>query len=191
MANAAFKLMTMAEFLEFDDGTGRRFELRGGQPVMMASPARLHCILVSRVTTELRNRLRPPCEPEVEAGVLLPWTASEFFVADFAVSCEAPVSREQWCPNPVLIVEVLPPSTERDDRSEKLPAYRRLPSVQDALLVASTERAVEHWQRSGPACHKLDLGPGDAIRLGGLGIEFPLDELYAGLPLGPEEAVGG
>jgi Uma2 family endonuclease len=192
MASVARKLMTVAEFAEFDDGTDRRRELIGGEIVMMSPSLRPHRILASRLDAALRTRLRPPCEPEVEAGILLPWSANDYYEADLAVSC-APVTRELWCPDPILIVEVLSDSTERKDRRVKLPAYRRLPSVRDILFIATDEVLVEHYARvaDGSRWEVQDLGPGDTIRLEGLGIEFPLDELYAGLPLGPEEALGG
>ena len=60
------------------------------------------------------------------------------------------------------------------------------------LLVTTDEGLGEHYARAaGTRWEFQDLGPGDTVRLGGLGIEFPLDELYAGLPLGPEEPEGG
>ena len=191
MANLARKLMTVAEFADFDDGTDRRHELIGGEIVMMSPPLRRHRVLAARLARILNVRLRPPCEAEVEAGIVLPWTANDYYQADVAVSC-TPVGRELWCPDPVLIVEVLSDSTERKDRRVKLPAYRRLPSVLDILLVATDEALVEHYARAAGARWEVqDLKSGDVIRLAGLGIEFPLDELYAGLPLGPEEALGG
>src|SRR4051794_18805426 len=178
MADPAGKLTTVEEFLRFDGLTDRRYQLFGGQIVMMAPPGRTHGVLAMRLGRALGNRLAPPCEPQGEAGILLPWTSQSFYVADLAVTC-APPGPEQWCPDPVLIVEVLSPSTEADDRGVKLRAYRRLASVQDILLVASDRPAVEHYARAGESWTLTDLGPGDAVRLGSLGIELPVGELYA------------
>lgn len=190
MGEPAVKLMTVDEFLHWEDGTDRRFELIHGQPVMMAPPAPLHGALAMRMGRALGNRLQPPCEVLGEAGILLPWSGRNFYVADLAVSC-TPLGNELWCPDPVLIVEVLSPSTEALDRTVKLRAYRRLPSVQDILLVSSVEVAVEHYARAGDGWRFYDLGPGDTIRLAGLRIELPIDALYAGLDLGPpSEAMG-
>jgi Uma2 family endonuclease len=123
---------------------------------------------------------------ESEAGILLPWSDGDYYVADLAAS-RAPVGDERWCPDPVLVVEVLSPPTERDDRGVKLNDYRHIPSVQDVLIVASTRPLVEHNARSGPFWLVRELGPGDAIRLEGLGIEIPVGELYAGLAFGAAE----
>ena len=190
MGEPAAKLMTVDEFLRWEDGTDRRFELSQGQLVLMAPAARPHRALAARIAQHLNNRLRLPCLAESEAGILLPWSGHDFYVADLAVSC-TPLGRELWCPDPVLIVEIPSPSTEGLDRTVKLRAYRRLPSVQDILLVSSVEVAVEHYARADDRWHFRDLGSGDGIRLAGLGIELPVDALYAGLDLGPpSEATG-
>ncbi|MFO1048205.1 MAG: Uma2 family endonuclease [Geminicoccaceae bacterium] len=109
-------------------------------------------------------------------GILLPWSDTSFHIADIAVT-GAPLEPEQWCPDPVLIVEVLSPTTEAEDRGVKLPAYRRLASVQDILLVASDRVTVEHYARQGERWSIADRGPGESVRLVGLPVEIPVDEL--------------
>lgn len=185
MAEPARKLVTVAEFLRFEGEGDRRYQLVGGEIVMMAPPARLHGVLAMRIGRYLGNQLRPPCEPQGEAGIVLPWTDTSYYVADVAVTC-APMGPEPWCPDPVVIVEVLSPSTEAEDRGVKLRDYRRLASLQDILLVASDRVAVEHYARQGGQWLIADRGPGETVRLVGLPVEIPVDELYADLGLGPE-----
>jgi Uma2 family endonuclease len=69
----------------------------------------------------------------------------------------------------------------------KLPAYRRLASVQDILLVASDRVAIEHYVRRGDRWELVDAGADDMIRLTGLDIVLPVGDLYADLGL-PAEA---
>lgn len=182
MADAAEKLVTVEEFLRFDGESDRRYELFGGAIIMMSPPARLHGMMVSRLVRALGNRLSPPCEPQTEAGIRLPWSRLDYFQADLAVSCSQP-SPDQWCPDPVLIVEVLSPSTEQIDHTVKLRAYRRLASVRHILLVSTEEPSIEHYARTGRFWRLADLGPGDTIALEALGVEILVDELYAGFPL--------
>ena len=185
MAEPARKLVTVAEFLRFEGEGDRRYQLIGGEIVMMAPPARLHGVLAMRIGRHLGNQLRPPCEPQGEAGIVLPWTDTSYYVADVAVTC-APAGPEPWCPDPVVIVEVLSPSTEAEDRGVELPDYRRLVSVQDILLVASDRVAVEHYARQGGQWVIADRGPGETIQLAGLPVEIGVDELHADLGLGSE-----
>jgi Uma2 family endonuclease len=172
--------VTVAEFLRFEGERDVRYELVRGEIVAMAPAMRVHTIIAARIGRSIGNRLRPPCEVHTEAGILLPWSDGDYYVADLAVSC-APVGDERWCPDPVLVVEVLSPSTERDDRGLKLNDYRHIPPVQDVLLVASTRPLVEHNARSGPFWRVQELGPGETIRLESLGLEVSVDEFYAGL----------
>jgi Uma2 family endonuclease len=52
------------------------------------------------------------------------------------------------CASATTIVEVLSPSTEAYDRGEKLEHYRRIPSLEEIVLVAHDTRRVEVWRRS-------------------------------------------
>jgi Uma2 family endonuclease len=180
MSQAALKPVTVTEFLRWEDGTDRRYELIHGKIVAMARAARAHGVLAARMISVLAARLKPPCLPESEAGILLPNSDKDFYIADVAVSC-SPVGRERWCPDPLLIVEVLSPSTEDDNRASKVPPYRKIPSLQDILVIASQRVAVEHYARNGDLWVLGDLGPGDVIRLAGLDVTIPVDELYAGI----------
>lgn len=181
MAEPARELVTVEAFLAFEGEGDRRYELVGGEIVMMAPPLDRHGRLVIRLGAALSAGLRRPCEPRAEAGILLPWSAHDFYVADLAVSCAVATGEERWCPEPVLIAEILSPATAALDRGVKLAAYRRLPSVRHVLLLAGDRCAVEHYARTGPFWRLVDLGPGDVLRLEDLGVEIPLDPLYEGL----------
>ena len=185
MAEAARKLVTVAEFLRFEGESDRRYQLFGGAIVMMAPPSPTHGALAANVSRLIGNQLLRPCRTVSEAGITLPWSDMSFYVADVAVTC-SPLAGQSWCPDPVLIVEVLSPSTAAEDRGVKLPAYRRLASVQDILLLTSDRAAIEHYVRRGDRWELVDAGPDDVIRLGGLGIELPVGELYADLDLAGE-----
>ncbi len=188
---SARKLVDVAEFLAFEGEPDRRYELVRGEIVMMAPPMDRHGRLLVRLAATLAGGLRRPCEARVEAGILLPWSAHDFFVADLAVSCAAVTGDERWCPEPVLVAEILSPTSAAHDRSVKLPAYRRLASVRHVLLLAADRCAVEHYARSGPFWRLLDLGPGERIRLEELDLEIPLDGLYEGLlPDEPADPAG-
>jgi len=51
--------------------------------------------------------------------------------------------------NPIIVVEVLSPSTEADDRGEKFDRYRQLASLQEYSLVLQDRVRVEHYLRRG------------------------------------------
>jgi Uma2 family endonuclease len=51
--------------------------------------------------------------------------------------------------NPTVLIEVLSPSTEKNDRRRKAEHYRRLESLQEYLLIAQDKPQVERYRRQG------------------------------------------
>lgn len=86
--------------------------------------------------------------------------------------------------NPVVIVEVLSPSSEAYDRGEKFRHYRRVPSLREYVLVSQDQRLVEVWRREGEAWAPSEFGTGTVVRLASIDAEISIDELYTN-PLAP------
>src|SRR5947199_5880658 len=105
--------MTLSEFLRWDDGTDTRWELIDGVPVAMAPPGVAHGRLAARLAGRIDAALsaRPPCFVQSEAGIVRADRRDRFYVADLAVSCALPKAGQQITTEPVLIVEILAPST--------------------------------------------------------------------------------
>lgn len=181
MGEAARKRITVDEFLVWEGEGDRRYELFGGEIVAMAPPASYHGAIVANTIVAIKRSLRPPCQAISEAGVILPWRNDTYYQADLAVTC-SPIRAGTWAtPNPVVIVEVLSPSTAGQDRGIKLFDYRHIESVQEIIVVASDKKSVEHWRRGDGVWTLHDLGPGDHLDLTSIGSDFLVDTLYEGL----------
>ncbi len=87
MATAAPKRMTLAEFLEWDDGTDTRYELVRGHVVAMAPARARHGRIVGNLARHLGNHLKPPCGVYTEAGIVPAERDDSYYKADLAVSC--------------------------------------------------------------------------------------------------------
>jgi Uma2 family endonuclease len=181
MAEAARRRWTLEEFLAFDDGSDRRHELFEGEIVAMTPPARGHAALVARLGRAIGNALRPPCEVFTEAGIVSPARADSWYQADLVVACTPGLASDPFITEPVLIVEVLSPSTETVDRGRKAADYREIASVEEILLVASDRRRIERWRRERDGW-KVQIHDGDsAIELSPLGVTIDLGSLYDGI----------
>jgi Uma2 family endonuclease len=184
MANTAIKRMSIEEFLAWEDGTDTRYELIDGRPVAMVPPAPRHGSVAARFVRAVGNALagRPECEVYTEAGIRSTTRARNFFVADMAVSCTDQPARE--LERPVLIVEVLSPSTEAIDRKRKLRDYRLLPSLLEIVLIDSGEIYCEVHRRAGDVWRMDLLTDADArLKLESVGLDMRLGELYGGVRL--------
>jgi Uma2 family endonuclease len=173
--------MRLAEFLVWDDGSDRRYELTDGYLVMMAPATEAHGELAARLTIEIGSRLQIPCRVISEAGIAILDRADTYYIADLAVTCAPRETGRRMVAEPALIVEVLSPSTGQVDRWRKVADYRALPSVQEILVVFSDERRVELQRRGTDGWRVEDLIGQAALALHCCSSPIPLDVLYAEL----------
>ncbi|MGH6904321.1 MAG: Uma2 family endonuclease, partial [Geminicoccaceae bacterium] len=121
--------MTVAEFLEWDDGTDTRYELVRGRVAPMAPPSARHSVIASKIGGALETRLKRPCYVGMNAGVIRPDRDDTFYEADLVVSCTRLQADALTIPQPDVVIEVLSATTAEHDRGGKLYDYRRIGSV--------------------------------------------------------------
>ena len=80
--------------------------------------------------------------------------------------------------NPTLIVEVLSRSTEEYDRGDNFEHYKRIPSLEQYVLVGFRERQIEVWSRRADGWEKTIVRLGEVAALGSIGAELNVTELY-------------
>jgi Uma2 family endonuclease len=183
MAEPAAKRMSLAEFLEWNDGTDTRYELIDGRARAMAPPIEAHGTIVANLAAVTRPRLKPPCRVVVEAGIIPVDRADTWYQADLVVTC-APAERgARALAEPRLTVEVLSPTTAAHDRGVKLADYRRLASVEQIVLVASEDRHVEVWRRAEDGWNVQDLIGDATVALALGGPPLPLAAIYDAVAL--------
>jgi len=181
MAYPALKRMTVDEFLSWDDGTDRRYELVAGEIVAMAPPSGWHSAITANAILAIGPQLKSPCRIFNEAGIRLANRDDTYYQADFVVAC-APPPVARHVPAPTLIVEVLSPSTETHDRGRKVPDYCAIESVREILLVSSSAREIQLWRRAGTSWIVTSRTEG-RIELESVGATLGFDAIYAGTDL--------
>jgi Uma2 family endonuclease len=186
--------MTVDQFLDWEDGTDTRYELVGGVIVAMAPPAAGHGALAAALAGVINSALqaRRPCRAYSEAGIVRPGRNDTCYVADIAVSCEPLRPQDRLIRDPILIVEVMSPSTVRFDGQAKAADYRRIPSVQEIMLIDSTAMFAEVLRREGEQwISEIIQGPGANLSLRSIPLSLPMSELYEGLPLPETKTAAG
>src|SRR5437899_12287609 len=121
----AYKLLTAEEFLDACPNDQRHYQLFDGVIVAMAPPAIPHQIIVSALTLEIVLAVRanlPGCSVRSQAGIAPQGVAGrDHFETDVTVTCEqTSLGLRGLAEAPLLIVEILSPSTDRDDVFIKL-----------------------------------------------------------------------
>ena len=85
--------------------------------------------------------------------------------------------------NPTLLVEVTSKSTEDYDRGEKLNHYKQCPSLQAVLFISHRRHQITVVSRNGAGWDTSEFRPGQRVDVRALGLQFSVDELYAGITL--------
>lgn len=179
------KNTTVSEFLAWDSGDDARHELLRGQILAMAPATQVHQTIAGNLSGILRTALRarrPKCRVLVEAGIAV-GREDTAYIADLAVTCE-PVDRDARLNTaPLLIVEILSPSTERSDRTTKLIDYRGIPSVEEILLLEQDQMFCELHRRVEQGWMTDLLRGGESLlELRSIQVEVPLSEIYENVP---------
>jgi Uma2 family endonuclease len=88
-------------------------------------------------------------------------------------------------PNPVVVVEVLSPSTRHIDLSAKLADYFRLPSIAHYLIVDPERPRIVHHARTTGDTILTRIANEGSIRLDPPGLEFAMVDIYSDPPSSP------
>ncbi len=185
--SAALKQMTVDEFLLWAEGKDGRWELHDGVPVMMhdgapaMSPEPLgHVRAKGEAFVALRSALKASgIRGEVfPGGAAIHIDARTVFEPDVSVVCAQRQSDNAFAiQNPVIVLEVLSPSTAAIDHGPKFSGYFSLPSVQHYLILDPERRVVIHHKRGADAIETRALSSGVA-KLDPPGFELAVEALF-------------
>jgi Uma2 family endonuclease len=172
---------TVEEFEAWHARQPERWEFIGGQPRLMAPASMKHAIIKNNVGFALRQALADlGCTALIDGPQIL--TDEISAIPDVVVTC-APVDLSTpVIAEPVLIVEVMSPSSEADDAGRKWFSYRKLPSLKHYLVLSQDERAVQVHSRAGDLWRERFIGAG-ALELDDPPLRLEVDAIYAGTEL--------
>ncbi len=173
--------LSREQYRRWAEGQRGRYELVAGKAVAMSPERVAHARIKSRVWAALDRAIRAanlPCEA-LPDGVTVEIDEDTDYEPDAMVNCGPPLHPDAVAANnPVIVVEVLSPSTQSIDVADKLADYFRVTSVQHYLVVRARRREVIHHRRAGAEIitRVINLG---AIALDPPGITIEVADLYA------------
>ncbi len=178
--------MSAEAFLEWAEAQDSgRYQLIGGEIAAMA-PERVEHTHVKRMAANALDaaiaQAKLPCRAFVDgAGVKI--DDATVFEPDALVNCGAPVRRGSMiAPNPVIVVEVISPTSLARDMAVKYANYFRHPSIQHYLILFIENRiAVLHSRAEGEMLKSRIASIGDRLTLDPPGIEVAVSDLFGDL----------
>jgi Uma2 family endonuclease len=176
--------MDKLEFLAWVQAHEGRYELVGNRVVMMTGGSRGHAILVRRLAAALEKRLDSSRWTILTSDFGVDVGPSTVRYPDVVVDVAGGRFKDLTATAPILIAEVISPSSAKEDLGAKAEEYLRLPSLSAYLVLAQDEPRARVWERGAggfsPAPKVLD-GHDAVIEIGSLGIDLLLAEIYAGV----------
>ena len=172
------------EYLAWESEQPTKFELIDNYIVAMSGASRSHNIVTVNISALLNFRLREkPCEVyQADMRVQVKRQAT-YAYPDVVVVCGQPRFRADTKPatlqNPMLIFEVLSPSTEDIDRNRKFTQYLQLPSLEGYFLVSQDKPRVESYTRQSAGWLYQDhVGLEAKLRIDAIGVSLSLEDVY-------------
>lgn len=177
MSNAAEKLKSLEEFLAWEREEPERYEYAGGVATMMTGAPLAHVTITMNIAFSLRQSLRNSgCRPFANDAKVL--AAGSVRYPDIAVTCTSFSGKDDVVPNPIVVIEVISPSTEREDRGRKKFDYFATPSIQQYAIIEQDARRIDLYTRSGDRWTD-EIIEGDAlVKLSSIGVDISLDTIY-------------
>jgi Uma2 family endonuclease len=182
----ARKPMTLAEFLEWESRQELRHEFDGFQPVAMTGGTRAHAGIQANLAIAIGGRLSgKPCKfygsdlkIEVDGKIRYP---------DGFVTCSAGDNKSSVVKDPVVIFEVLSPSTASKDRIVKSREYQATPSVQRYVMLEQDRVGATVYARLDGEWNVHVLLDDANLAMPQIGTDVPLAEFYEGLVFGAQD----
>ena len=167
------------EYLAMESSSAVKHEYVAGYIYAMSGASDTHNIITGNLYMELRNHLRgTPCRTYMADMKARINPANCFYYPDILVSCEKPENpyyREQ----PILVIEVLSPSTAQQDRGEKWRDYQTLPSLKEYVLVSQDSMDARVFRRDEAGQWRQAVyTDGMVIPLASVGLEIPIEQVY-------------
>jgi Uma2 family endonuclease len=170
-----------AEYLEIDRASPDiKYEYEDGHIYAMSGGTIEHAQVAMNMIRALADHLLgDPCRV-FSSDVRVRVAEKKYYYPDVTVSCD-PEDRQRGVDiirTPRLIVEVLSPGTESNDRGRKFRFYKACASIQEYVLISTQYQEVELFRRQGDIWTYQQFEPGQEVRLASVDLTIPLANLY-------------
>jgi Uma2 family endonuclease len=175
---------TLDAFRAWHERQPEVWEFIDGTPRLMAPGSKAHTLIKSNVGRALGEGLRGAgCSALVDGAIVEVQGSS--LIPHVMVTCTPLDFSTARVDEPVIIVEIMSPSSETDDSGRKLSLYLTIPSLRHYVVIHQDRRQVVHHERRDDLGGRFltSIAPADPLRLDPPGVELSLNAVYDGLPL--------
>ncbi len=159
-------------------------EYHDGEVFSISGVSREHSKLSVNIAVSFGTRLAStPCVP-FASPLRVRTTSSHFVYPDFMVVCGKSIFTDEHVDtltNPIVVVEILSPSTADYDYGAKFKLYQRLPSLQEYILISQDQPRIDVYRKAGKVDWHLSILEGlqSVLEVQCLELSIPLTEIYS------------
>ena len=184
---AAETLFTPEEYLVSERKATLKSEYLNGEILAMSGASNAHNLITLDIGTELNIQLRErECLVYTNDMRVRTSPMGSYFYPDVVVVCGEPQFEDNVFDtllNPILVIEVLSPSTEVYDKGEKFRYYQELTSLREYVLVSQDRVRVEQYRLAKTQWVQTEFrAPEDVLPLVSIGCELSLRDIYRRVP---------
>ena len=175
--------LTLEAYLAWENEQPEKHEFHRGEVFAMVGGRRAHGRVVSNLNRRLSEALDgSPCQVFTES-MKVQIADDTVLYPDVFVTCNnADLATEMIFRSPTLVVEVLSPSTQAYDRSQKFALYRRIPALKEYIVVDPDTRRVEAFRRNAQDEWVLhDMSDGETMDAASVGCRVALPDVFDGI----------
>jgi Uma2 family endonuclease len=178
--------MSLEEFLAWEAAQSTKHEFVDGEIYAMAGASRAHGTIALNLAALIRPAIRKSgCQAYLADMKVIPPAQRSVRYPDLVLTCDPrDLEDEQITRFPKLIVEVLSRGTASVDRGQKFEEYRRIPTLEEYVLIDSTQVLVEVLRRGNDLWTFTEYGPGASFRLESIPLDVRVNDLYEDIELG-------
>ena len=183
MEAIAKKKYSLAEYQQLEEASDTRYEYHDGEVFAMSGASRKHSAIATNVSSFLDVHLPDGCRPFDGDLKVYVEAAKKGFHPDVSVACQPITGPEEInaIDNPVLLVEVLSPSTSAYDRGQKFWYFSQLSSLREYVLIEQDRWEVEvRYRTSAESKWVLDYYEGEdtQVSLHSFGLTLSMQQIY-------------
>jgi Uma2 family endonuclease len=174
------------DYLEGERVSPIKHEYRRGQVYAMVGAKKPHIIIAGNLVTLFNNHLEDsPCIVLSSDIKVRLESADCYYYPDVAITCDErdTNSTDDFILYPILVIEVLSPSTATFDRGEKFADYQTSPSLREYVLIHQSQMSVEcfHLSDSGDWVSQI-YRPGDDVYFSSIDFRCDIASIYRKVP---------
>ena len=174
-------IWSVEQYLTLERYSPIRHEYHGGYVYAMAGGTQAHSQIALNVGALLRAGVRGSGCRTLNPDIKIRQSPDDYVYADAVITCDPrdQAPGQDWIDYPILVVEVLSPSTERHDRGTKFEGYKAIPTFREYVSVEYRRCEVEVWRCDPGGIWSATLyGPGQDVVLTSVSLSLSINAVY-------------